>query len=342
MAFLLFWWLGGFGWLDAWLRGVVVSPTIRGLCYCLCLVAASSLLAVPFDLVRVFIIDRRFGLSNQSFGLWLVDQLKGSLIGLILFGALGAALLWLWQVSDVAWLWAWLVTMSFGLLISFLAPALLLPLFYKFRSLPAGSLSKRIRSLADRCQFRNAGVFVIDASRRSSRANAFFTGFGRLRRIALFDTLINQLSEAETAAVLAHEIGHARLGHVKKGLALSALISGVGFFLFDQLNDHPALFAAFGVKDGSVAVAAALFYLASRPLSFLAQVLAVKLSRRNEYEADAFAREACGEGDSLISALQKLHTSNLAHPAPHPLYAGLFFSHPSLAERKAALVSSRS
>jgi STE24 endopeptidase len=218
-----------------------------------------------------------------------------------------------------------------------LAPVLILPLFNRFTPLPEGSLRERLLGLAERTRFRAQSIQVMDGSKRSRHSNAFFTGFGRLRRIVLFDTLIQQLAEAELEAVLAHEIGHFKKKHIPKMLAATALGSLAGFYLISLMARQPWFYASFGFAFGSIVPALLLFALLSGLATFWISPLAHWWSRRYEYQADAFAAQVMREPRSLIGALRKLNEKNLGNLTPHPLYSRFYYSHPALLERERAL-----
>jgi STE24 endopeptidase len=235
------------------------------------------------------------------------------------------------------WLWGWAAVMGFQLLMLVLAPVLIMPLFNKFSPLPPGSLRDRLLELARRTGFQTRGIQVMDGSKRSRHSNAFFTGFGRFRKIVLFDTLIQQLDESELEAVLAHEIGHYRRRHILKFLILSALLSFAGFYILFLLAQKPWFYEAFGFRSGSAVPALLLFGLLSGLVTFWLSPLLNYWSRRYEYQADAFAASAINRALPLITALRKLNEKNLSNLTPHPVYSGFYYSHPTLLEREAAL-----
>jgi STE24 endopeptidase len=228
------------------------------------------------------------------------------------------------------WLWAWGAILAFQLLMLVLAPILILPLFNKFTPLPEGSLRERLLALAERTGFRARGIQVMDGSKRSRHSNAFFTGFGRFRKIVLFDTLIEQLQESELAAVLAHEIGHYKKGHIPKSLLAA-------FYVLAWLARQDWFYRVFGFEPGHLAPAFLLFGLLAGTVTFWLTPLANAWSRRFEYQADAFAARAMGESTSLVGALRKLNEKNLSNLTPHPLFSGFHYSHPTLLERERAL-----
>jgi STE24 endopeptidase len=250
--------------------------------------------------------------------------------------------LWVFAHVPHAWLWGWLVVSGFQLALAWVAPTWILPLFNRFEPMPDGPLRRRIEELAQRCRFPLAGIFVIDGSRRSSKANAYFTGLGRRKRIALFDTLVERHSAEELTAVLAHEIGHFKRRHIVQRLVASVIQSGVVFFLLGRTADPDGRFArelaaAFGLDGVTPHTAIVLFLIVFSPVSRLLAIPLNAWSRRHEFEADAFASAAIGSPAPLARALEKLASDHLAHPTPHRLRVLLDYSHPPLVERLAAL-----
>jgi len=299
---------------------------------------ALSLLGLPLAWYSQFRVEERFGFNTTTQSLWWVDRLKGFLLSLLLGYPLLVVVLKLvdWTGSWW-WLWAWSALLGFQLLMAAIAPVVILPLFNKFTPLPEGSLSKRLLLLAKRTGFRARSIQVMDGSRRSRHSNAFFTGFGRFRKIVLFDTLIQQLAEPELEAVLAHEIGHFKQKHVPRMIAASALVSLVGFWLVSLLAAQGWFYRGFGFEPGGIVPALLLFGLLMGTGMFWFSPLAHWWSRRHEYEADAFACAAMNEPRSLIGALRKLNEKNLSNLMPHPFYSGFYYSHPTLSERERAL-----
>ncbi|HOA62330.1 MAG: M48 family metallopeptidase [Verrucomicrobia bacterium] len=293
---------------------------------------------LPFDWHRQFRLEARFGFNTTTPRLWWMDRLKGLLLSLVLGYPLLVLVLKIVEwTGPWWWLWAWAAVLGFQFLILLLAPVLILPLFNKFTPLAEGTLRERLLALAARIRFRAQSIQVMDGSKRSRHSNAFFTGFGRFRKIVLFDTLIQQLAEPELEAVLAHEIGHYRKRHVLKLLAWSALTLLAGFYAIAWLADQPWFFHAFGFIPGNIMPALLLFVLLSDAVMFWFSPLANLWSRRFEYQADAFAAEVMGDSQSLIGALRKLNEKNLSNLTPHPWYSGFHYSHPTLLERETAL-----
>lgn len=299
---------------------------------------ALSITGLPFAWLGQFRLEQRFGFNTSTQKTWWLDRLKGlllsALIGLPLLALILKIVEW---TGDSWWLWAWGALMAFQLIMLVLAPVLILPLFNKFTPLPEGSLRERLLKLAERTAFRAQSIQVMDGSRRSRHSNAFFTGFGGFRKIVLFDTLIEQLSESELEAVLAHEIGHYKKKHIPKMLMISAMSSLLGFFIVAWLARQDWFYRAFGFEPGNIAPALLLFALLSGVVTFWFSPLAHWLSRKHEYEADAFAAKVMSEADSLIGALRKLNEKNLSNLTPHPIYSSFYYSHPALLEREAAL-----
>jgi len=305
------------------------------------ILAALGLLAIPalpFEWWETFRIEARFGFNQMTPRLWLMDKLKGAglavAIGFPLLWALLSLVRW---VGAAWWLWGFALLFAFQLLMIVLYPKLILPLFNKLTPLPAGELRDRLMTLGERTGFRAKAIEVIDGSKRSGHSNAYFTGFGRFRRIVLFDTLIAQLHTDELEAVLAHEIGHYRRGHIPKMIAVSAALQFAGFAAVAWLAASPWFNTAFGFPAGALAPAFLLFALLSGVVTFWFSPVLNFFSRKHEYEADAFARGAVGGAAGLVAALRKLAQKNLTNLTPHPWFSAFFYSHPTLVERERAL-----
>lgn len=312
------------GWQALWLFAVGV---------------ALSLPSLPFEWWAQFRLEERFGFNTSTLRTWIADRFKGLLLGAALGLPLLALVLKLVESAGPRWwLWAWACLIGVQFLVLFLAPVLIMPLFNKFTPLPDGPLRDRLLALGQRTGFNARTIQVMDGSKRSRHANAFFTGFGRFRKIVLYDTLVAQLSEAELEAVLAHEIGHHRRHHIPQRLAWAAVSSLAGFALIGWLAGQPWFTGAFGFTGTpQVAPALLLFALLSPAVLFWSTPLGNVWSRRQEYEADRYARETVGGPDSLIGALRKLTEKNLSNLTPHPWYSAFHYSHPTLVEREAAL-----
>jgi len=297
-----------------------------------------SFVSLPFEWYNQFRIEAQFGFNQSTLKLWISDKLKGLLLSLLTGLPLLAGILSLvnW-VGSAWWIWGFILLFVFQLIMLVLYPVLIMPLFNKLSPLPEGSLKERLLALGDRTGFKAKTIQVMDGSKRSAHSNAFFTGFGKFRRIVLFDTLIAQLSEEELEAVLAHEIGHYRLGHIPKSLVLSFLGTALSFGVIAWLATTPWFNPAFGFKAGVLAPTFLLLGLVGSLVTFWISPLFNLLSRKHEYEADLFAKKAMGNAEPMIGALRKLSSKNLSNLTPHPWYSGFYYSHPTLVEREASL-----
>jgi STE24 endopeptidase len=305
---------------------------------------ALSILGLPFAWYAQFKLEQRFGFNTTTTKTWVLDRVKGFLLAVLLGYPLLALVLKLIEWTGATWwLWAATVVIAFQLLLLLIAPAIIMPLFNKFTPLPEGPLRERLFALAQRTDFPTRSIEVMDGSKRSRHSNAFFTGFGRFRKIVLFDTLVAQLNEPELESVLAHEIGHYKKRHVMQLLGVSITGVFVAFAAIAWLARQQWFYRAFGFEhQGSFAAANVvpailLFALLAGTISFWLSPFIYLWSRRFEYEADAFARATMGEAQSLIQALRKLSEKNLSNLIPHPLYSGFYYSHPTMLERERAL-----
>lgn len=306
--------------------------------YFLAVVWALSVVRLPLAWYAQFHLEERFGFNTATPGLWWTDRLKGWGLSALIGGPVLLLVLYLVAVMGWAWwLWAWGCVIAVQLVLWVVAPIWILPLFNKLTPLAEDQGRARLLALAERAGFRARNVQVMDGSKRSRHSNAFFTGFGRFRKIVLYDTLLQQLELGELESVLAHEIGHYRLRHLQKMFVASALGTLVGFYVLAQLAGAGWFYQAFGFAPGPFAVALLLFVLLSGLATFWLAPVANRFSRRYEYQADAFARRLVGEPRPLIAALRKLAAKNLSNLTPHPLYSGFYYSHPTLREREAAL-----
>jgi STE24 endopeptidase len=288
-------------------------------------------------LYRTFVIEARFGFNRMTWKLWLVDLAKGMLLAALLGLPLTALALWLMRVAGpLWWLWVWAVWVGFQFLMLAIYPIVIAPLFNKFSPLPDGPARERIEALLARCRFAARGLFVMDGSRRSSHGNAFFTGFGRGRRIVFFDTLLARLAPDEVESVLAHELGHFKLHHVRWALVRGLLTTGLLFFALSRVLPMTAFYAAFGLDQtsyGALVVFGAWFSL----VSFLLRPIGNALARRHEFAADAFALAHGATAQDLAEALLKLREKSRILPIAHPLYSRVYHSHPPLLERLRAM-----
>jgi STE24 endopeptidase len=296
--------------------------------------------SLPLDWWGQFRLEARFGFNKSTLGLWITDKIKGTALGLLIgFPLLWALLSLVGFMGTHWWIWGFALVFGFQLLMLVLYPKLILPLFNKLTPLPEGELRTRLLALSDRTGFKASTIQVMDGSKRSGHSNAFFTGFGKFRRIVLFDTLIAQLSHEELEAVLAHEVGHYKRGHIPKMLAVSALMMLGAFALIAWLADSAWFNPAFGLPAGETASAFLLFMLLSGLATFWFTPLGNLFSRKHEYEADAFARDAMGGPGPIVAALRKLAQKNLSNLTPHPWFSGFYYSHPTIVERERAVTT---
>ena len=334
----VFWFSGGFEVLDFYIRTWGFSAIPTGLFYIGILVFAQALIFLPFSIYSTFIIEERFGFNRTTPKTFILDLLKMLALGILLGGAVLTIILYLFQqYGNFAWIYVWLAVTIFSLVISFLWPSLIMPIFQKFTPLEEGELKEAIMALAEKLKFPVSGIYVIDGSRRSSKTNAFFTGFGKHKRIALFDTLIAKQTVPELVSVLAHEIGHYKKKHMIIGLILGVLQTGLMLFLFSYFLAVPEFFTAFGLNHPSVYAGLIIFFLTYSFFGRIESVLMNVLSRKHEYEADAYSAENTKNPEVMISALKKLSLDNLSNLEPHPFHVFLNYSHPTVLERIRAL-----
>ncbi|HXQ31905.1 MAG TPA: M48 family metallopeptidase [Steroidobacteraceae bacterium] len=328
---------GGLGALDAWVARLRLGDPWHGVVTLALLALVMAAAGLPFAIYSTFRIESRFGFNRTTPALFMLDMLRSLGVALVLGVPLLAVLLWLMAASgDAWWLYAWAVWVVFGLLVSFAWPRFIAPLFNRFRPLEPGALREVVEGIMSRCGFATDGVFVMDGSRRSSHGNAYFTGVGRHKRIVLFDTLLERLEPPEVEAVLAHELGHFRLHHIRQRLALSFGAALIGFALLGALARAPGFYAALGVPARSTHAALALFALVVPVFTFPLSPFASWWSRRHEYQADRFA-VAHSSGAALATALVKLYRDNAATLTPDPVYSAWHDSHPPALARIAAL-----
>ncbi len=334
---IVFWWSGGFGWLQTWAESQGKGPVITGVVVLAISMLAQTWISLPFDAWDTFGVESRHGFNKTTLGTFITDHFKGLALMALLGLPVAAALVWFFQTQAWAALYAWLFLAGFILLMTWLSPRVIMPVFLKFQPMEDGELKDAIFALAQKLDFPVAEVSVVDGSRRSTKANAFFAGFGKTRRIALYDTLLKSHTTEEIVAILAHEIGHNKCRHVPTMLVLNLLEMALMLGLLGWALKSPGFFAAFGVSGTPVGMGLVLFGMIYKPLGVLTGLLGLAMSRKHEFEADAYARKAVGSHQPLTDGLKKLSRDHLAHPEPHPLTVWLHYSHPPLAERLAAL-----
>ncbi|MDA7417159.1 M48 family metallopeptidase [Xenophilus arseniciresistens] len=341
-ALLLGWTLlGGLDMVNRLLLQAMGPGLLQQLALLAAFALIASLLELPFSLWQTFRLEQRFGFNKMSPRLWLTDALKSMALGAALGLPLAAAILWLMaQAGSLWWLWAWFTLVGWLLLVQFIYPAWIAPLFNRFEPLQDKTLEAHVTALMQRCGFAAKGLFVMDGSRRSAHANAYFTGFGRNKRVVFFDTLLRQLSTGEVEAVLAHELGHFKHRHIVKRLALSFALSLAGLALLGWLSGQSWFYTGLGVQpslsSGNEALALMLFMLAMPVFTFFLSPLLAQGSRRDEFEADAYA-VAQTRGQDLASALLKLYEDNASTLTPDPVYVRFYYSHPPASERLARM-----
>ncbi len=342
LAFLI---LGGLGWADGvaktwaseWL-GADPGTVWVGLLFFAILGTLSSLLSLPFEYYQTFVIEARHGFNKQTPGIFIIDRIKGLVLSVLLGGPILAAILAIMNnLGDLWWTYAWAAITAFSLATAWLYPTFLAPLFNKFHPLPEGNLKQAIMELAQKINFNAAGLLVMDASKRSSHGNAYFTGVFNKKKIVLFDTLLESMKDSEVVAVLAHELGHFKLHHVRYALLRGMVMTALFLYLLSQCLPMVEFYQAFSLPEVSNYGALVVFSMWFGIVSFVFQPIGTWLSRRNEFAADAFALKHIANRDELGNALLKLREKSHSMPITHPLFASFYYSHPPLLERMHAM-----
>ncbi len=335
---LVFWFAGGFNWLDQLVRSVEWPPIWTGILFIGALGVAKSILVLPFSIYQTFVIEERFGFNKTTVKTFVLDLLKGLLLTILIGIPILAGILAIFEyVGVMAWFYAWIGITLVSLALQYIAPTWIMPLFNKFTPLEEGELKEKILNYAEKVNYPLAGVYVIDGSRRSAKSNAFFTGFGKNKRIALFDTLIEQHTSDELLAVLAHEIGHYKKKHIIRNMIFGILNTGVTLYLLSIFITHQGLFEAFYMKQQSVYAGLLFFGMLYAPIEMLLSPVLNVFSRKFEYQADRFAVETTDKHESMVDALKKLSVNNLSNLTPHPFYVKLHYSHPPVLKRIRAI-----
>lgn len=330
LTFLL---AGGFAWVDNYVREITSHPILQSLLFFGIVILGSSVINLPFDIYNTFVIEENFGFNKQTPSLFVTDKLKTLLLGGIIGGGILALLTWLYlTLGDFFWIAAWMVVAGFSLFMAMFYTTILLPVFNKLTPLEAGQLRQSIEQYAAKVSFPLTNIMVMDGSKRSTKANAFFSGLGGRKNIVLFDNLINDMSTEEITAVLAHEVGHYKKKHVLQSMMLGIAQMGLMFFLFGWLAKNPVLAEVLGAGQNSFHLSLIVFSMLYSPVSLLTGVAMNYLSRSNEYEADNYARETYS-AEPLISSLRKLTVNHLSNVQPHPAYVFFNYSHPTLLQR---------
>ncbi len=335
LAFIL---IGGFNYVDQISRVFQLSPIPTGLIFAGILMLASQILSIPFSVYSTFVIEEKYGFNRTTVKTFILDILKSWLLIALIGGIVFSIILWFFaKAGDLAWIYCWVVVVLVQLVLTFIAPVVIMPLFNKFFPLEDSELKTAIESYAKSQKFKLKGVFTMDASKRSSKSNAFFTGFGRFRRIVLFDTLIKKHTVDELVSVLAHEMGHYKKKHILKSILLSIITTGLMFFILSLFINNEGLFSAFKMAHTSIYASLFFFAFLYTPINLLISIFSKILSRKHEYEADLYASTTYGKSESMISALKKLTVDNLSNLTPHPLNVFLNYSHPPVLERIQAM-----
>ncbi len=337
LLIILMFFLQGFALVNNWAVSVSASPIWSALIFFAILLLASDVLTTPFDLYSTFVIEEKFGFNKTTAKTYLLDKLKGWLLGAVIGGGLLALIIFIYlKTGKWFWLYVWIVISAFSIFMAMFYSSLIVPLFNKQTPLEEGELKQSINDFANKVGFKLDNIYVIDGSKRSTKANAYFTGLGAKKRVVLYDTLINDMAIPELVAVLAHEIGHYKKKHIIWSLILGILQTGFMLFLFSLFIDSPALSQALGVSQPSFHIGLIAFGILYSPLSSVIGIGMNIFSRKNEFEADAFAVENF-DGEPLAEALKKLSVKNLSNLRPHPAYVFVHYSHPTLLQRLAAM-----
>ncbi len=334
---LAFLWWGGFGWLDRLLSAYIEQPVWLALAFFGVLMLAADLLNIPFQLYATFVIEEKYGFNKTTPRTFVLDKLKGYLLGALIGGSLLALFFWLvQQLGQSFWWYFWLAVTAFMILMNLFYTTLILPLFNKLTPLPDGELRQAIEDYARQVGFPLTNIYVIDGSKRSSKANAFFSGFGKKKKVVLYDTLIEKHPVPELVAIFAHEVGHYKKKHIIMGLLLSVLQTGFMLYLLSLMIFNEQLSMALGADGLRIHLNLIAFGILYSPVSMILGLLMNIISRKNEYEADRYAVQT-SDGSQLAEALKKLAANNLSNLLPHPAYVFVHYSHPPLLKRLAAI-----
>lgn len=334
IVMLLFWFSGGFNYIDLLISQYSDSLILRGLLYIGLLAFAVSILSLPFSIYSTFVIEEKFGFNKTTPKTFILDLVKSFLLSLALGAPLLALILYIIDsAGQYAWIYGWGAITLFSLIIQYIAPTYIMPIFNKFKPLEEGELRNAILEYAEKVKFPLTNVFVIDGSRRSTKTNAFFTGFGKNKRIALYDTLMEKHSIPEIVSIIAHEVGHFKKRHILVGTLIGFFHSGILFFLLSLFLGQKELYDAFFMQNQPIYAGLIFFGMLYSPVESLLSLALNLLSRKNEYEADEFAVKTTQDKDSMIKTLKNLSETNLSNLTPHPFYVFLNYSHPTVLQR---------
>jgi STE24 endopeptidase len=338
IVLLIFWFSGGFNALDLFVRGWGFGEIVTGLFYIGIILIAWEIISLPFEIYATFVIEEKYDFNKTSSKTFVLDKLKAFALTILLGAPLLAGLFAFFEYAGaMAWLYCWIAVSLFSIVMMYFAPKVIMPLFNKFTPLEDEELKSEILDYVDSVNFDVQEIYVMDGSKRSSKSNAFFTGFGKNKRIALFDTLIENHTVSEIVAILAHEVGHYKKKHVLKMLTVSIIQTGLMFFLLSIFITHAGLFQAFGMEHQSIYAGFLFFGMLYSPLSLIFGIVLTMFVRKNEYDADKYAARTTTDPGSMISALKKLAANNLSNLTPHPFYVFLNYTHPPMLKRIRAL-----
>lgn len=330
LSFLIF---GGFEWVDQFARGITENPILTALIFFGIIVIGSSIVTMPFSYYRTFVIEEKFGFNKSTVKLFILDKIKGWAMLAVIGGGILALIIWFFQwAGSNFWIYAWALVAVFSIFMNLFYSRLIVPLFNKQSPLEDGSLKNKITAYSQKVGFELKNIFVIDGSKRSTKANAYFSGFGREKRITLYDTLINDLDEEEIVAVLAHEVGHYKRKHIIFNMVTSLVMTGFTLYILSLFVNNPEVSSAIGVSQASFHAALVGFGILYSPISELTGLVMNFLSRKFEYQADDYAKETFA-GKPLITSLKKLSKNNLSNLTPHPAFVFMHYSHPPLIAR---------
>lgn len=334
---LLMLFFNGFAFVDELAKSITENAVLLPLVFFAILIVASDILTTPFSLYSTFVIEEKFGFNRTTVKTYILDKIKGALVGVILGGGLMALFIWFYNYTGgLFWLWTWAAFSVFMILMTMFYASVIVPLFNKLTPLEDGELKEEITNYCKKVEFKLDNLFVMDGSKRSSKANAFFSGLGSKKRIVLYDTLANEYAKEEITAVLAHEIGHYKKKHTLISIIVSILQVGLMLFVLSLVINKPEFSLALGVQEKSFHISLLVFSLLYSPLSLLIGVIMNIISRKNEYEADKYAKTTY-KADPLVSSLKKLSVDSLSNLTPHPYYVFINYSHPTLLQRIKAL-----
>jgi STE24 endopeptidase len=335
IAFIL---LGGFNYVDSLARSFNLGAIPTGLIFAGILLLLSQIIHIPFSAYATFVIEEKYGFNRTTVKTFIMDILKSWLLMAVIGGTVFSIVLWFFEKTGTwAWLYCWGAMIIIQLFLSFIAPVVIMPIFNKFYPLEESELKSTLEEYARAQRFKMKGVFKMDASKRSSKSNAFFTGFGKFRRIVLFDNLIEKHTVDELVSVLAHEMGHYKKKHIITSMIISILTTGLMFFILSLFLNNTGLFAAFKMENTSLYASLLFFGFLYAPIEMVLAIFGNMLSRRHEYAADAYAATTYGKPEAMIAALKKLSVDNLSNLTPHSLKVFLSYSHPPVLERIKAL-----